>query len=104
MKRNLLQQMLPILAFIFLAPLWINFRDKPQPRRPQQTEVMVKPEGNGFVYTVDAAAVSPGSDAQVRDELLRVIEPVAGEIRIDRFEPVRDSKDKIIAYKIWGRR
>jgi hypothetical protein len=65
---------------------------------------MVKPEGNGFIYTVDAAAVSPGSETQVRDELLRVIEPVAGEIRIDRFEPVRDSKDKIIAYKIWGRR
>ena len=27
-----------ILAFIFLAPLWINFRDKPQERPPRQTE------------------------------------------------------------------
>ncbi len=45
-----------ILAFIFLGPLWINFRDKPQPRPLHQTEVLVKPEGDGFVYTVDAAA------------------------------------------------
>ena len=93
-----------ILAFIFLTPLWINFRDKPQPRPPQQTEVLVKPEGNGFVYTVDAAAIRPVTDDQMPEELLRVIEPVVGEVHIDRFEPVRDDKHKIIAYKVWGRR
>jgi hypothetical protein len=93
-----------ILAFIFLAPLWINFRDKPVQRSPHQTEVLVKPEGNGFVYTVDAEAIQPGSEDQVRDELLRVIEPVAGEIRIDRYEAVRDNKRNISAYKVWGHR
>ena len=93
-----------ILAFIFLAPLWINFRDKPIERSPNQTEVLVKPEGSGFIYTVDAAAVQPGSDDQMREELLRVIEPVAGEVRIDRYEVVRDSKRKVIAYKVWGHR
>ena len=93
-----------ILAFIFLAPIWINFRDKPQPRPLKQTEVLVKPEGNGFVYTVDANALTPGSDAQIREQLVRAIEPVAGEIHLERYEAVRDSKDKIIAYKAWGRR
>jgi len=93
-----------ILAFIFLAPLWINFRDKPQPRPPQQTEVLVKPEGQGYVYTVDAAAVAPGNDDKLREELLRIIEPVAGEVHIDRFEAVRDDKHKVVAYKVWGRR
>ena len=93
-----------ILAFIFLAPLWINFRDKPVERSPYQTEVVVKPEGNGFLYKVDAAAIQPGSDDQVRDELLRVIEPIAGEITIDRYEAVRDSKHNIVAYKVWGHR
>ena len=48
-----------ILAFIFLGPIWINFRDKPQPRPLHQTEVLVKPDGNGFVYTVDAVALTP---------------------------------------------
>ena len=93
-----------ILAFIFLTPLWINFRDKPQPRPLKQTEVLVKPDGNGFVYTVDAAAIAPASGSEVREALLRVIEPVAGEVHIERYEAVRDSKDKIIAYKVWGHR
>ena len=93
-----------ILAFIFLAPLWINFRDKPVERSPYQTEVVVKPEGNGFLYKVDATAIQPGSDDQVRDELLRTIEPIAGEIRIDRYEAVRDSKHNIVAYNVWGHR
>ena len=93
-----------ILAFIFLTPLWINFRDKPVERSPYQTEVLVKPEGNGFLYTVDAAEVKPGSDDEIREALLRAIEPIAGEIRIDRYEVVRDSKRKVTAYKVWGHR
>ena len=93
-----------ILAFIFLAPVWINFRDKPIERSPNQTEVVVKPNGTGFIYTVDARTIQPGSEDEVRDELLRAIEPVAGEIGIDRYEVVRDDKRNIIAYKVWGHR
>ncbi len=93
-----------ILAFIFLAPLWINFRDKPVERSPYTSEVIVKPEGNGFVYTVAASGIQPASDADVRESLLRAIEPVAGEIQIDRYEPVRDRNHNIIAYRVWGHR
>ena len=93
-----------ILAFIFLAPIWINFRDKPIERSPNQTEVVVKPDGSGFIYTVDARTIQPGNDDEVREELLRAIEPVAGEIRIDRYEVVHDNKRNVIAYKVWGRR
>jgi hypothetical protein len=93
-----------ILAFIFLTPIWINFRDKPQERPPRQTEVIVQQEGDGFVYKVDASAVKTGSDAEIRESLLRIIEPVAGEITIDRYEPVRDGKHNLIAYKVWGHR
>src|ERR1700751_4984015 len=76
-----------ILAFIFLGPLWINFRDKPVERSPHQTEVVVRAEGNGFVYKVDAAAVKAGSDEDIRESLTRVLEPIAGEITIDRYQP-----------------
>jgi hypothetical protein len=93
-----------ILAFIFLGPLWINFRDKPTERSPYQTEVVVKAEGNGFLYKVDASAIKPGDDEAIREELLRVIEPVAGEIRIDRYEAVRDDKHNVVAYQVWGHR
>jgi hypothetical protein len=93
-----------ILAFIFLAPLWVNFRDKPQPRPPHQAEVVVQQEGDGFIYRVDASAVNSGSDADIRESLQRIIEPVAGEISIDRYEPVRDGKHNVVAYKVWGHR
>jgi len=93
-----------ILAFIFLTPLWVNFRDKPIERSPNQSEVVVKPDGSGFIYTVDARTIQPGSDDEVREELLRAIEPVAGEIRIDRYEVVHDNKRNLIAYKVWGHR
>jgi hypothetical protein len=93
-----------ILAFIFLTPLWVNFRDKPQERPPHQTEVVVQQEGDGFVYKVDAAAVRTGSDADIRDSLARIIEPVTGYVTIDRYEAVRDEKHKVVAYKVWGHR
>jgi hypothetical protein len=93
-----------ILAFIFLAPIWVNFRDKPQERPPRQTEVIVQQEGDGFLYRVDASAVKQGSDADIRESLLRVIEPVAGEITIDRYDPLRDGNHNVIAYKVWGHR
>jgi hypothetical protein len=93
-----------ILAFIFLVPLWVNFRDKPQERPPRQTEVVVQQEGEGFIYKVDASAVKSGNDAEIRESLLRIIEPVAGEITIDRYEAVHDSKHNVVAYKVWGHR
>ena len=40
----------------------------------------------------------------MREELLRAIEPVAGEIRIDRYEAVRNDKRAVVAYKVWGHR
>jgi|SRR5271165_1523231 len=93
-----------ILVFIFLAPLWINFRDKPQPRPPRQSEVVMRQEGDGLVCTVDASAVRAGSDAEVRESILRIVEPLAGEITIDRYTPVRDRDQNITAYKVWAHR
>lgn len=93
-----------ILAFIFLAPLAVNFRDKPTERPPHQTEVVVKPEGNGFLYRVDASAVKAGSDAEIRESLERIIEPVAGYVVIERYEPTRDTKHNIVSYQVWGHR
>jgi len=93
-----------ILAFIFLAPLWVNFRDKPQERPPHQTEVIVQQEGDGFLYKVDASAVKSGSDKEVRESLLRIIEPIGGYVVIERFEPQRDSNHNVISYKVWVHR
>ena len=90
-----------ILAFIFIAPIWINFKDKPIERSPHPTGVVVTPDGqNGFIYQVDASAVR-GDPTTVEADLLSVIEPIAGEVDITRYEAVRDAKGRIVAYKVW---
>ena len=90
-----------ILAFIFLAPIWINFKDKPIERSGHQKEVIVFPDGqSGFIYQVDASAVR-GNPTTVEADLLSVIEPIAGEVDITRVEPVRDAKGKVVGYKVW---
>ena len=93
-----------ILAFIFLAPLVINFNDKPTVRAPHQTEIVVRPDGNGFLYKVDAAAVGEGTDGEIRESLRRVLEPISGEITIDHYQAVSDNKHKVIAYQVWAHR
>lgn len=93
-----------ILAFIFVIPLWVNFRDKPQERPPHQTEVIVQQAGDGFLYKVDASAVKSGSDKEIRESLLRIIEPVGGYVTIDRYDAVRDSNHNVVSYKVWVHR
>lgn len=91
-----------ILLFVFLSPYVINFNDRPIERNPHSTGVTVTPDGaGGLVYQIAAAAVVGTKDADVRDSLRRVIEPIAGEISITRYEAVRDATGRIQAYKVW---
>lgn len=102
-----------ILAFIFLAPLWINFNDKPIERSGHQSRVVVLPEEQGLlVYQIDAAEVRGQGDAAVREAGRRVIEQVSNsEVEIVKWEPVCrvagpcDSShlDRATAYKVWAR-
>ncbi len=89
-----------ILLFIFLTPRAV-FRDKPVERRPHQSEVIVQPDGHdGFIYEVDAAAVTGKTEKEVRDNLLQVIEPIAGEVEIAGYEMVKDSRGHAATYKV----
>ncbi|SRR5579884_3227925 len=90
-----------ILAFIFITPYYLNFKDKPVERVPHQTGVVVYPDGQSLVYQIDAGAVKGADDASLRQDFLRVIEPLAGEVDIDRYEPVRDNRGHVTAYKVW---
>ena len=94
-----------ILLFVFFAPRLINFHDRPVERNPLPTGVVVYPDGRGgLVYQLDAKAVDTGSGVALRDQLLRVIEPISGETSISRYEPVSDRKGHITAYKVWVER
>jgi len=88
-----------ILLFIFVAP--VNFKDKPVERAPHQTGVVVVPDKQGgFIYQIDAAAVTGRDDETIRQDLLRVIEPIAGEVEITSYEVVKDRRGKITEYRV----
>jgi len=94
-----------ILLFIFVAPLFIRFNDRPVERTPHLTGVVITPEGtHHFVCRVEASAIQGETETEIRDGLMGVVEPIVGEVKFIRYEAVRDSKGKIIAYNVWVRR
>lgn len=98
-----------ILLFIFLAPLRVNFKDKPLERATHQTGVLVTQDGQSILYQVDAAASDQSGRPIIRDDspeagLHRVIEEIAGEVDIVRWERVTDRSGKVVAYKAWVKR
>ena len=91
-----------ILLFVFLSPKVINFKDKPVEHNPHRTGVAVVPDGQGgLIYQIDAAAVVGAGDAAIRGELMKVIEPISGEVSITKIEPVRDGSGHVLSYKVW---
>ena len=94
-----------ILMFVFLSPYWINFKDKPVERNPHPTGVVVVPDtAGGFVYQIEGSAVTGKEDATIRAELLRIIEPISGEVTITRYETMRDRSGRISGYKVWAQK
>src|SRR5260370_38740301 len=71
-----------ILAFIFIAPRFIDFKDKPAEIEPGRPAIV------SFVYQADAAAVDGQSVDSVRPNFVRLLPPIAGPVQDDRVEPV----------------
>ncbi|MEO6924836.1 MAG: hypothetical protein ABI142_13500 [Bryocella sp.] len=95
-----------ILAFIFIAPRFINFHDKPIPRIPSQnSEVIVRSEGTSvadsrYVYTIRAEDLHGATtDDDIRAGILAVVEPIAGYVRVQSYKPVTDTNGHLIAYE-----
>ena len=94
-----------ILLFVFVSPYFINYNDKPIARKPHPTEVVVTADAEGhLIYQVAATAITPGDDHSVRDQLLRVIEPISGAISIVSYEPVADGKGQVQSYRVQAKR
>ena len=94
-----------ILIFVFFSPRVINFNDKPVPRDPHLTDVVVTPDAQGgLFYQISASAIVPGDDQSVRNQLLHIIQPISGEITIVNYEGVPDRKGQVQGYRVWVRR
>lgn len=95
-----------ILLFIFLSPIWINFNDKPVSSDPHQTGVVqVAPDGRGgFIYQIEAQALSGNSDELLRSEMLSVIEPISGAVTITKYEKISSPDGKTQSYRVWANR
>jgi len=94
-----------ILIFVLFSPRVINFNDKPVARNPHPTDVIVSTDAEGhLLYQVEASAISPGDDRAIRDQLLRIIEPISGAVSIVSYETVADGKGKVQSYKVLVKR
>ena len=98
-----------ILIFVFFSPRVINFNDKPRPLNLHPTGVLVTSDGaGGLVYQIDGSAfgsaLPPGDETSVQNQLLRIIEPISGEVAIVKYESVSDQKGKVQGYRVWVKR
>jgi hypothetical protein len=92
-----------ILAFIFLTPRSV-FKDSPNYLRLHRNEIVVRSNGpNSFVYELNASEVA-ASDSETQKMLKAALDPIAGEIEITRFEPLRDNSGKVTGYRVWAHR
>ncbi len=90
-----------ILLFIFIAPFKIDFNDKPAERIPHPTGIVAYPDGErGLVFEVAASAVPSREPDAIKADLLRAIQPYAGNVELVRYEAVKD-RGKVSLYRVW---
>ena len=97
-----------ILIFMFLSPRLFDFKDKPvETVALHASEVLVKEAGTSgessrFMYQVRADDMQgAATDEERRAAILRVVEPISGEVTLERYEAVRDAQGRIVAYNAW---
>ncbi|HEV2118375.1 MAG TPA: hypothetical protein VGR48_20220 [Terriglobales bacterium] len=90
-----------ILLFIFVTPIFVNFKDKPVEHSPHPTAIVVVSEGQGgLVYQVPVTDVPGSNDAAVRRELLRIITPISGKASISKYEKALNAAGEPV-YEVW---
>jgi len=97
-----------ILLFMFVTPHFVDFKDRPvETVALHSSEVLVKEAGmsgqsSRFVYQVRADDMGNAqSDAEIRSGIMRLVEPISGEVTLQRYEAVKDASGRVIAYNAW---
>jgi hypothetical protein len=97
-----------ILIFMFVTPHFVDFKDRPvETVALHSSEVLVKEAGHTaesarFLYQIRADDMNGAkTPAEINAAILRVIEPISGEVTIERYEEIKDASGRIIAYNAW---
>ena len=95
-----------ILAFIFISPRVVDFKDAAPAHLLPPGGVFVQSDGkNSFVYQIDAAALPPAADEHaLRKALKAAIAPITGGVNIDHYQTVPAANGSVAAYRVWVRR
>ncbi|HVG27608.1 MAG TPA: hypothetical protein VM865_08385 [Acidobacteriaceae bacterium] len=95
-----------ILLFLFLAPRFIDFKDKPAAELPlQPTQVLVRHAGytagsDHLIYTVRAADLHGASGPAIQTAAMKIIQPISGPVTVERVSPVQDTNGHLIAFDV----
>jgi hypothetical protein len=94
-----------ILLFLFVSPHFINFNDKPVTAIPlQHSQVLIKEQGSSghearFIYTIRVDDLHGATtEADLRKAILQIVEPIAGDVTLESYKAVQDTKGNIVAY------
>ena len=97
-----------ILIFMFVTPRFYDFRDRPvETVALHSSEVLVKEAGvvgdqSRFIYQIRADDMPRNeTEAERRTAILRLVEPISGEVTLERYEEVKDQSGHVIAYNAW---
>jgi hypothetical protein len=97
-----------ILAFMFLAPRFLDFKDRPvETVALHSSEVLVKEAGRDgdssrFLFQIRADDMGNArTPDQINAAILRVVEPISGAVTIERYDEVKDASGHIVAYNAW---
>jgi hypothetical protein len=95
-----------ILAFLFVSPRLINYRDRPQETLTSTKDILVHSNGpNAWTYLIGADQLADTSnDAKLQAELLQRIQAISGNVQIDSYREQKDARGQVTQYRVWAHR
>jgi hypothetical protein len=92
-----------ILAFIFLAPQFINFGDQARPPAVQQIESL-SDEAGTLLFWVDPSVIDETPAEQVPERLRTLLRQRTGRVlQVIDTKPTTDAEGEIRAYLVYAR-
>ncbi len=95
-----------ILVFLFVSPRLINYQDRPQETLTAKQDILVRADGpNAWIYEIGAHQLADTSNSdRVQAELLKQIQPISGNVQIDRYQEQKDASGHVTTYRVWAHR